>query len=312
MTVAEYTENGLSLSWDQAEITAGQARSARAVVRARPPHPSNVVRGVYRIDGGPDCEARGFPLGIDPQTGAHLFALDLPTPPPGSVLSWHPVAAISGREADPRRGGVPASILVASAPTSAAPRAAPQPGAAAPRDPRDRKPHRYGRVGPSHPAPFAFQPEFLFRVTAPVFRDENPVGETPDGLRMVFALRGGGHVDGPALRGEILHGGGDWMRVRPDGVGICEIHALIKPEGGGIVLSEYTGVVDFGPDGYEALRAGRGPRRAPLRFAPRYLTAEPSLLWMNRLQCFSVGEVDLEAYVVEYDLYAFRAQPAGS
>jgi hypothetical protein len=33
---------------------------------------------------------------------------------------------------------------------------------------------------------------------------------------------------------------------------------------------------------------------------------------MNRLQCFSVGEVDLEAYVVEYDLYAFRAHPAGS
>jgi len=123
---------------------------------------------------------------------------------------------------------------------------------------------------------------------------------------MKFLLRAGGTVRGPAVTGEIMPLGGDWMRIRPDGVGIAEINALIRPEGGGIILTEYSGVVDFGPDGYRQLAAGGGPKRAPLRFAPRYLTTEPRYRWLNRLQCFSVGEVDLERFVVEYDLYAFR------
>jgi hypothetical protein len=31
---------------------------------------------------------------------------------------------------------------------------------------------------------------------------------------------------------------------------------------------------------------------------------------MNRLQCFGVGEVNLERYLVEYDLYALRPKPS--
>jgi hypothetical protein len=165
-------------------------------------------------------------------------------------------------------------------------------------------------MAPSHPARFAFEPEFLFRVTAPVACDTDPVGETPDGLRMKFLLRSGGYVHGPAITGDVVPVGGDWMRIRPDGVGITEISALIKPVGGGIILTEYSGIVDFGPDGYRLLAAGGGPNRAPLRLAPRYLTADPSLSWMNRLQCFGVGEVNLERYLVEYDLYTFRSKPS--
>jgi hypothetical protein len=97
------------------------------------------------------------------------------------------------------------------------------------------------------------------------------------------------------------------MRIRPDGIGIAAISALIKPVGGGIILSEYSGIVDFGSDGYQQLAAGGSPRRALLRFAPRYLTADPSWSWLNRLQCFGVGEVNLERYLVEYDLYTFRS-----
>ena len=97
------------------------------------------------------------------------------------------------------------------------------------------------------------------------------------------------------------------MRIRRDGIGIAAISALIKPAGGGIILSEYSGIVDFGLDGYRLLAAGGNPGRATLRFAPRYLTADPSWTWLNRLQCFGVGEVDLERYLVEYDLYSFRS-----
>lgn len=291
--MAEYTANGLTLRWGVPDLVAAALGLAReVVVGVRPAHPSNVIKAIYSVNGGAARIARGYRLRAAARAGEEeLFAVDLPPQPDGTSLAFMPILSCSGREADPRRGGLPFTPLI-QPPLASAPVEAP-PG---------------GRVAPLHTARFAFEPEFLFQVTAPVDRDENPVGETPDGLRMLFALRAGGHVDGPALTGEILHRGGDWMRIRPDGVGIAAIDALIKPVDGGVVLTEYSGIVDFGPDGYRMLAAGGGPKRAPIRFAPRYLTAEPRLRWLNRLQCFAVGEVNLERYLVEYDLYAMRSR----
>ena len=62
------------------------------------------------------------------------------------------------------------------------------------------------------------------------------------------------------------------MLVRPDGVGLSEVRVLIRADNGAIVMGEYGGVVDFGADGYEALAKGRGPARAAVQLAPRYLT----------------------------------------
>ncbi len=281
--MGEYFENGAGLSWTSPEALPG--RALRAVVRAVPAHPANSIKALYSYADGPEREVRGHPTGLDPATGAQIFAVDLPAPPPGVPLTWRPVLMRAGRMLDPKRGGTVPDRIAPPPPE----RPAVQP------------------VPPSHAARFPMEPNFLFRVTAPVFADDMPVGETPDGLRLLFALRDGGTVRGPALNGEIMHKGGDWMRVRTDGIGVCAIDALIRPEGGGVVLTEYGGFVDFGPGGYGALAKGGGPRRAPLRFAPRYLTAVPELRWINRLQCFSIGEVDLERHLVEYDLYAFGA-----
>jgi Protein of unknown function (DUF3237) len=299
--MTEYSEKGLTLRWDASDLvpSAGQSLGPRIVVAARPAHPSNVVTAAYTVNGGAARVARGYRLQLSPRLdGEEWFAVDLPPQADGALLAFVPILSRSGREADPRRGGFGLTPLPMPAPQQPAHKATGPDTSAA------------GRIAPAHPARFAFEPEFLFRVTAPVDRDANPIGETPDGLRMKFLLRSGGYVHGPAVTGDILPLGGDWMRIRPDGVGIAEIHALIRPVGGGIILTEYSGFVDFGPDGYRLLAAGGGPKRAPLRFAPRYLTSEPRLSWLNRLQCFSVGEVNLERYLVEYDLYAFRSAPA--
>lgn len=278
--MGEYHEQGAGLVWTPPELMGLAPRPIlRSLVRVMPAHPANAVKALYGVGGAPEREVRGHRIGSDPAAGADIFAVELPATQGPLPLAWRPVLMRSGRVLDPRRN----EVVPATAPD--------RPGV----EP----------VRPSHPTRFDFEPNFLFRVTAPVFPDDSPVGETPDGLRLLFALRDGGTVRGPALNGEIMHKGGDWMRVRTDGMGVCAIDALIRPEGGGIVLSEYTGLVDFGPDGYAALARGGGPRRAPLRFAPRYLTAVESLKWMNRLQCFSIGEVDLERHIVEYDLYAF-------
>ena len=53
--------------------------------------------------------------------------------------------------------------------------------------------------------------------------------------------------------------------------------------------------------------AGHPPRSMPpLRITPRYYTGEPAYLWMNRLQCVGVGEVDMRQMRVTYDIYALR------
>jgi hypothetical protein len=299
--MAEYSEKGLTLRWDAPDLVSSewQPPGTLVVVAARPAHPSNVVTALYTLDGGAARIARGRRLRAAPRCdGEELFAFDLPPQADGARVAFVPILSCSGRQADPRRGGfVPTPLaqpLLQQATLGVS-------GDGVSRD---------GRMAPSHPARFAFEPEFLFRVTAPVACDTDPVGETPDGLRMKFLLRSGGYVHGPAITGDVVPVGGDWMRIRPDGVGITEISALIKPVGGGIILTEYSGIVDFGPDGYRLLAAGGGPNRAPLRLAPRYLTADPSLSWMNRLQCFGVGEVNLERYLVEYDLYTFRSKPS--
>ena len=284
--MGECWDNGVGFSWAQASAEATRlGRSLGTLVRVFPAHPANAVKAIYSIAGGPDREVRGNLVGVDSASGEQIFAIALPEPPPGTQLVWRPVLSRSGRSIDPKLMGIAPDRVGAPLPPALDTASAP--------------------VAPSHPARFPFAPEFLFRVTAPVYPDEDPVGETPDGLRLLFALRDGGTVRGPALNGEILHKGGDWMRVRPDGVGVCAIDALIRVPDRGIVQTEYSGLVDFGPDGYAQLAQGGGPRRAPLRFAPRYLTAIPELKWINRLQCFSVGEVDLERHIVEYDLYAF-------
>ena len=299
--MAEYSEKGLTLRWDAPDLVASewQPPGPLVVVAVRPAHPSNVVTALYTLEGGAARIARGRRLRAAPRCdGEELFALDLPPQADGARVAFVPILSCSGRQADPRRGGF--------VPTPLAPPLLQQATLGASGDGVSRD----GRMAPSHPARFAFEPEFLFRVTAPVACDTDPVGETPDGLRMKFLLRSGGYVHGPAITGDVVPVGGDWMRIRPDGVGITEISALIKPVGGGTILTEYSGIVDFGPDGYRLLAAGGGPNRAPLRLAPRYLTADPSLSWMNRLQCFGVGEVNLERYLVEYDLYTFRSKPS--
>lgn len=285
--MAEYTENGLSLHWDAAEVVAGPLpRTRRALVRLAPAHASNVVRGLYALHGGPEREVRGFPLGIDPGTGAQVFALDLPEPPAGDAFDWRPVASCGGRAADPRR----------MLPT-AAPRSTPAPAAAP-----------LATVGEdAGPERFDSAMDLLARVTVRLVQPPAVVGETPEGLRIVFAMAPGGTVRGPRLNGTLLQVGGDWMLVRRDGIGMPDARVLIRTAGGALVQGAYGGVVDFGPDGYRALAAGNWPARARVAFAPRFTSADPALAWLDRLQCVGIGRVTMASLIVEYDLLALRS-----
>jgi hypothetical protein len=288
--MAEYAEKGLSLRWDAPDLVTSDwlGQGPRVVVAARPAHPSNVVTAIYTVDGGALRVARGYRLRLATcPDEEELFAVDLPRQEDGALLAFVPVLSRSGREADPRRGGVPLTTLSQPAAAASAPEAnVPQPML----------------------RPFAYAMELLGRVTARLEKPPEAVGETPDGLHIVFPLGKGGRVRGPRLNGEIEHAGGDWMLVRRDGVGLSEIEVLIRAPDGDVVMGEYGGVVDFGAHGYAALAAGGGPERAAVQLTPRFVTAAPQLRWLNRLQCVGLGRVTLATLVVEYDLYAMRSR----
>jgi hypothetical protein len=290
--MAEYAEKGLFLRWDAPDLVASdwQGQGPRIVVAVRPAHPSNVVTAIYTIDGGAARITRGYRLQLSPRPdGEEWFAVDLPRQADGALLAFVPVLSRSGREADPRRGGIPFTTLV-------------QPAAAA----------SAAEVHVPQPTlrPFTYTMELLGRVTARLEQPPLAVGEHIDGLHIVFPLGSGGTVAGPRLNGQIEHAGGDWMLVRRDGIGLSDIRVLIRTRDGAVAVGEYGGVVDFGADGYTRLAAGRGPERASVQLTPRYVTSAPPLLWLNRLQCVGLGRVTLATLIVEYDLYAVRSLAA--
>jgi len=287
--MSEYAENGLKLGWDPAEAAEAVAgRPLRLAVTGWPAHASNAMRVLYAVDGGPERIAPAHRAAPLVPGGLERFVADLPPMSAGSTVAWRPVLSCAGREADPRRGGVaPARVRVVQ---KEAPVARPPATAAARR--------------------FPYELDYLARVTAPLAERPQVVGETPEGLQIVFPLGAGGTVEGPRLSGSIEHAGGDWMSVRRDGIGISDIRVLVRTGGGDLVKGEYGGVVDFGKDGYAQLAAGGGPERAEVQLAPRYLTASPRLAWLNRLQCVGIGRVTMSTLLVEYDLYAVESHAA--
>lgn len=286
--MAEYAEKGLSLRWNAPDL---DANAQRVVVAARPVHPSNVVSAVYTVNGGALRVARGFRLpGSSPLDVEERFAIDLPRQARDATIAFLPVLSCSGREADPRRGGYALARLAAPSAPAAVLRTAdlPQPAG----------------------QPFAYAMELLTRVTAPLVRPPIVIGETVEGLRIAFDLAEGGSVRGPRLNGSILNSGGDWMLVRRDGIGLPEARIIIKTDAGDLVMGAYGGVVDFGRDGQDQLKTGRGPREATVQMAPRFVTSSASLNWLNGLQCIGLGRVTLATLLVEYDVYAMRSLAA--
>ena len=48
------------------------------------------------------------------------------------------------------------------------------------------------------------------------------------------------------------------------------------------------------------------PALLSIRMVPRYHTAHPEYLWLNRIQCLGIGQADMGRLEVRYDVYAIR------
>jgi hypothetical protein len=125
----------------------------------------------------------------------------------------------------------------------------------------------------------------------------------PEGVRVTFYLAGG-PVSGPRCTGKVLPVGADWILLRKDGIAVIDVRTTMQTDDGALIYVTYNGVADLGPDGYEAFLKGAPPPTFPIRIAPRFQTAHPSWVWMNRVQAYGVGTVDMASASVTYDVYA--------
>lgn len=131
------------------------------------------------------------------------------------------------------------------------------------------------------------------------------IGETPEGHRIDF-LVSGGQVAGPGVDGVMQAGGGDWLRVRRDGVAVLDIRAAYRTGDGAMISYRATGVLELGPDGHARAVGGRLSGTAPCYVTPTFLTADPRWRWLNRVQGFGIGRALLDEARVCYDVHLPR------
>lgn len=150
-----------------------------------------------------------------------------------------------------------------------------------------------------------FQMDYLFSYTGTLQAPPEVIGPVPEGIRANFYITGG-DVQGQKIKGCLRHAGADWFTMRTDGIGVLDVRTTIETHDGALIYLNYLGYGDMGVDGYERFARGDLPKKLTLRTAPQFRTAHPDYLWLQRLTCVGVGEVDLEKFVASYDVYAVR------
>ena len=143
--------------------------------------------------------------------------------------------------------------------------------------------------------------EFLCETIGEV---DNPqvVGETPNGIRMIYPVSGG-TVKGPKLSGEVLAFGADWILLGPDGVNKIDVRITIRTDDDQYIYCYYCGILEISPEIMERIQNGEDvdPSEYYFRTTPVFETGSEKYSWLNRIVCVGVGK--LEHKKVHYKIY---------
>jgi hypothetical protein len=289
-----YTHEGLTLWYgtEDAPAPEGVVESAdnlKVVAGVSPANPSNTVKLLYRVNN--KCINAPVHATESPKTklgtGKQYFEASFPELfPPGSKVDYSVIFGCSGRRVpNPASGtGLDRQFVVRSA-TLPTPKPYPE---SHPNLARGRLPFRI---------------EFLSRFTIHLGGvPPEIIGETPEGIKVNWYISSG-EFSGPKLNGKIRPVGGDWMTIRRDGIGLMDVRATLKTTDGALIYISYLGYFDLGEDGYEKFLKKKWPPTPPTRTTPRLSTDHHKYLWVNRLQCFGIGQVIMKEPIYEYDLY---------
>ena len=257
------------------------------VAGVSPANPSNTVTLHYRIDNGFERLARAELCETEYANGRQYFKAFFREEhlSPGSKVDYTVIFQSGGRQVPNPSEGTDFHrhffVQKASRPQKA--------------EPASHRNLSEGRL--------PFRIEYLSHLT--IHLGEGPpeiIGETPEGIKVNWYISSG-EVSGPKLNGKIRAVGGDWMTIRPDGIGVMDVRATIETTDGALIYISYLGYFELGEEGYQNFLQKKWPPTPPTRTTPRMSTAHPKYLWVNRLQCFGIGRVIMKIPKYEYDLY---------
>ncbi len=252
-------------------------------IGVEPANPGNVVTVPYRVDGGPIRKLEARELRTDYGRQVQYFLASFPDDLGGKRVEYCPELECVGR----RVPGFPAPAWSAF---SLAPKS---------------RTHEEHGVSSERLSP-RFEPilEFVGQVTVQL-KPPVVIGKTPQGLRLDYYARSG-TLKTRWFTAQVLEDSVDYMVVRPDGVGMIDIHATLRLDDGALLSVTESGVIDFGPDGFERVARGEYPELPEHQVSPRVLTADARYAWMNRTQFVGVGHVTISSLILEYDIFSVK------
>jgi hypothetical protein len=282
--------NGLELWYSTPDApapadTLEPRRGVSVTVGVRPARPANAVQVRYRVDGQRPQTIAALRVANDFTRDCQYFRATFPTFWSGRVVEYLPILSCGGRHVpDPETAATfPSTFQIDQS--------------AAARQPDPPVPDTGTR--------FPFRLEYLVTKRVTLAPRPELVGETPQGFIIHWSPTGG-TVDGPAFRAIVHPEGEHEMIVRPDGIGEQSVRVTLETDDHALISVRYTGLIDLGFSSVALARNAVWPVSAPVRSAPRLLTSHPRYRWLNRLQCFGIGEVRPYDLLYIYDLYAVR------
>jgi hypothetical protein len=251
-------------------------------IAVEPKHPSNVVLVQVRRDDGPATFLRAVPEAEPFQAGRQWYRTALPSLDEGRHVDYRIELTRAGQQI--ARLPTDGSWLTVIGQRDAAVLSA-EPGRA-----------------PSITGVAIWGYDLSFFATLIINLRAEILGETPEGYRVNFFVKGG-RVVGPHINAVVRPEGGDWMAIRPDGIGMVDIRITYETSDGALIYEHAGGVFDLGPDGYAKVTAGQFTGSPPFYPTPSWTTAHPNWKWLNRCQGFGIGRVVLDDLQVQCDVY---------
>lgn len=292
-----YANDGLTLVYDTPDAPAPQGIQTQisdisVTAILKPPSPANIVNILYRVNGSLIHNLRAVEEHTDYRQSAQYFRATFPTFAFGQSVDY----AVSGTCAGRR---VPESKVAIELPHSFRTANSKEARTSQAIRPNQTQPHGHGEKNSRFQVATEFLARFSIRIQPPRI-----VGPTPEGIRVTWNAATG-TVVGPRLSAKVLQGA-DWMQIRTDGVGNIDVRALLETGEGVRIMSVYSGVMEFGENGYQNFLTNKLPKPLRAWTTQRFLTTNSTYMWLNRLQCISVGEVFLDDLNYIYDVYALK------
>ena len=148
------------------------------------------------------------------------------------------------------------------------------------------------------------QLEFLYEIVA-YLESSIAIGENPHGNRQIVPVTGGS-FEGPRLKGKVLPGGGDWLLVRPDGVGELDVRVTLQTDDGALIYLTYRGYLTNVLEVLPRWAAGEQIPQEECYFmiTPCFETSAAQYAWLQ--QVVAIGRGSLIPGGVSYQVFAVR------